>query len=470
VDDVGSSRKAAVGFFIIGGILLFGLALFLIGDRKKLFDDSFVVFAEFERLAGLQKGARVRVAGLGAGEVLSISFPQSPDARFRVEMRVVEDLHPLVRTDSIATIQTEGLVGNMMVDIGEGSAESPEAENGGTIDSREPFEIADLMVKASEIADTISTTVVNLEEDLTSALGQVESAVARADAILEDAGDDVVEMTRAGRAVAQDVESLVADVEAGRGTVGKLMKDEALHRRVEEIAARVESASKHAEATFENVREVSEEAKSALRDFTEEDGVEPGLLTDLTRTLAAANEAASDLAENTESMKRSFLFRGVFLDRGFFDLDSIAPQEYLEGAIRGNHTVRRYPIAEEELVETDPAGEEVLSERGVAAINAAMSEVLRYSPRSPLVVEGYSQTGPLDERFLKARRRAFLVREYIVSKYFRDPNYTGFIALGAMSPGEVAGSDDEATKNAGVILALYLDEDAQPAPRHRAVH
>jgi phospholipid/cholesterol/gamma-HCH transport system substrate-binding protein len=466
---VGKSRKAAVGFFVLGGILLFGLGLFLIGDRKKLFDDSFVVFAEFERLGGLQEGARVRVAGLGAGEVLSISFPQSPDARFRVEMRVVEDLHPLVRTDSVATIQTEGLVGNMMVDIGEGSAETPEAPEGGTIDSREPFEIADLMVKASEIAEQVSTSVAAVQEDLTSALQQVEVVVTRADGLLQDAGDDVVEMTRAGRAVAQDVESLVADVQAGKGTVGKLMKDEELHRKVEEITTRVESASRHAEATFQNVREVSEEAKDALRDIRSEDGAAPGILSDLTRTLAAANEAASDLAENTESMKRSFLFRGIFLDRGFFDLDTITPQEYLEGAIRGAHVVRRYPIAEEELVALDPAGEEILSDRGVAAIKAAMSEILRYSPRSPLMVEGYATTGTLDERFLKARRRAYLVREYVVRTYFRDPNYTGFIALGGVSPEEATDEGDEDGAKAGVILALYVEKDVRPAPRLRAI-
>ncbi len=449
--------------------MLFGLALFLIGDRKKLFDDSFVVFAEFERLAGLQEGAPVRVAGLGAGEVLSISFPQSPEASFRVEMRVVEDLHPLVRTDSVATIQTEGLVGNMMVDIGEGTAGAAEASEGGTIQSREPFEIADLMMKASEVADTVSTTIVEVKEDLTGALQEVESVVKRADGLLEDAGDDVVEITRAGRAVAQDVERIVGDVQAGKGTVGKLMKDEALHRRVEEIAERVESVTEHAEATVQNVREVSEEAKAAIQDMRSEDGETPGILSDLSRTLAAANEAASDLAENTESMKRSFLFRGVFLDRGFFDLDSITPDEYLKGAIHGKHDVRRFPIAEADLIELDPAGTEVLSDRGIAEINEAMADVLRYSPRSPLIVEGYSETGSLDQRFLKARRRAFLVREYIVRTYFRDPNYTGFIALGGVSPQDVADGEDKDIGNAGVVLALYVEEDARPAPRHRTV-
>ncbi|MGH9337347.1 MAG: MlaD family protein, partial [Vicinamibacteria bacterium] len=192
---MGTTRKAAVGLFVLGGLLLFGLALFLIGDRKQLFDDSFVVYAEFEKLAGLEDGARVRVAGRDAGEVLSISYPSSPDARFRVEMRVIEDLHGLVRTDSVAIIQTEGLVGNMLVDIGEGSSEARPAPDRGTIDSREPFEIADLMIKASEVADTLSTTIVTLGDELTTTVRGVEVAVTRVDGILREAGDDVVEIT-----------------------------------------------------------------------------------------------------------------------------------------------------------------------------------------------------------------------------------------------------------------------------------
>jgi len=174
---VGPTRNVAVGLFVAGGIALFGLGLFLIGDRKRLFEDSFVVFAEFERLAGLQDGARVRVAGLGAGEVLSISFPQSPEAKFRVEMRVIEDLHPLVRTDSVALIQGEGLVGSQLVEIGAGSESAPKVEEGGTIDSREPFEMADLMAKASDVAETLSTTIVSVGDQPTVAAALAAKAL-----------------------------------------------------------------------------------------------------------------------------------------------------------------------------------------------------------------------------------------------------------------------------------------------------
>ncbi|MGH9337315.1 MAG: hypothetical protein ACRD21_26505, partial [Vicinamibacteria bacterium] len=279
------------------------------------------------------------------------------------------------------------------------------------------------------------------------------------------------EITRAGRTMARDEESLVADVRAGRGSVGRLLNDETLHRRVDDIETHLQAVSEDAEVTFDNVREMSEEAKETLADLRSEDGAAPGILADLSQTLASANEAASDLAENTESMKRSFLFRGIFLDRGFFDLDSLTPQEYVQGALRGDHQVRRFWIAAEELVELDQAGREVLSTSGIAKIRSAMSEILGYSPNSPLIVEGYADTGSLDERYLKARRRAFLTREYVVREYFRDPNYTGFIALETMDPKELADDDEDqdGLGTAGVVLALYYDGDAQAAPRHRTV-
>jgi hypothetical protein len=98
-----------------------------------------------------------------------------------------------------------------------------------------------------------------------------------------------------------------------------------------------------------------------------------------------------------------------------------------------------------------------------------MSEILRYPPNSPLIVEGYAGTGPLDERYLKAHRRAFLARDYIVRSYFRDPNYTGFLALGALNPNDVADDEDAGMGNSGVVLALYYDQQFERAPRHRTI-
>jgi phospholipid/cholesterol/gamma-HCH transport system substrate-binding protein len=465
-----TSRTAAVGLFVVVGFLLFGLALFLIGDRKRLFEESFLCYAEFERVAGLQDGARVRVAGLDAGEVTEISYPQSPEARFRVGLRVIEDLHGLVRTDSVALIQTEGLVGNMLVEIGEGSKDAPPVPEGGTIESREPFEIADLMTKASELSDRLTDTVVTLGEEVGVTVRSIETAVTRVDGLVQEAGQDVVAMTRSSRAVVQDVESLVADVRGGRGTVGKLLNDDTLYQRVDTIGANLEQVTHDAEATFENVRAMSEEAKDAFQGFgSDGPNAAPGLLTDLSRTLEFAREAASDISESTESMKRSFLFRGMFLDRGFFDLDALTPAEYVKGALGGKHHVRRYWIDVSDLVELAPDGREVLSTLGIAKIRSAMSQILRYPPTSPVIAEGYDASGSLDERYLKAHSRAYLVREYIVREFHRDPNYTGFIALGTIHPKDVPGGPSEEVGDSGVYLALYYEEEVPDLPRPRVI-
>src|SRR5918994_6367008 len=94
------TRVAAVGAFVLGGILLFAVGLFLIGDRRMLFEDNFDVYAEFSQIAGLQKGATVRVAGMDAGEVETIHIPAGPAQPFRVKLRIRNDLRPLIRTDS----------------------------------------------------------------------------------------------------------------------------------------------------------------------------------------------------------------------------------------------------------------------------------------------------------------------------------------------------------------------------------
>jgi hypothetical protein len=150
---------AAVGAFVIGGVLLFAVGLFLIGNRRMLFAETLEVYAEFSEIAALANGAKVRVAGMDAGEVTEIHVPAGPTAKFRVRMTVREDLHHLVRTDSIASTQTEGLVGAVFVYIGEGTDAAPPGMAGGTIPGRDPFQLSELMEQASETVTLITQTV-----------------------------------------------------------------------------------------------------------------------------------------------------------------------------------------------------------------------------------------------------------------------------------------------------------------------
>src|SRR5436190_6423771 len=116
------ARAIGVGVFVIGGVLLFSLGLFLIGDRRMFFNKTFEVRSEFSRIGGLQTGAKVRVAGLDAGEVTEIHVPTGPGRKFVIAMKVRENVRPIIRTDSVAAIQNDGLVGNKFVQIEAGTA------------------------------------------------------------------------------------------------------------------------------------------------------------------------------------------------------------------------------------------------------------------------------------------------------------------------------------------------------------
>ena len=136
------TKKLIVGLFVAASLLLFGVGLFLIGNSNQMFTKSFNVYADFTKITGIQNGGKVRVGGMDAGTVTRIEVPSRPDAKFRIHFRIVEKLHPIVRQDSVATIQTDGLLGNKYLQIDAGSVESQLAQSDTQIQSKEPFDWA----------------------------------------------------------------------------------------------------------------------------------------------------------------------------------------------------------------------------------------------------------------------------------------------------------------------------------------
>src|SRR5687768_12617701 len=444
-----TSRAAAVGAFVLLGILLFAVGLFLIGDRRMLFSDTFEVYAEFAEIAALDNGAKVRVAGMDAGEVDNIRVPAGPGAPFRVRMRVREDLHPLIRLDSVASIQNDGLVGNKFVQIDTGTEVSPPVPDKGTIKSREPFDIADLMQKMSDTIDTVNTMLVDVKAELEGALAAVSGVAKDAQALIDVVGQDVRAILASTERITTDITAVVDGVRKGRGTIGKLVNDDTLYTSIRNIMG-------DAERAVANVREASEEAKGAIADFRGDGGPVRGITGGLQQTLTSARDAMSDLAETTEALKRNFFFRGFFNRRGYFDLDDVSVADYREGALESkDRRVLRIWLDTGVLFEKDANGVERLAEGGKTRLDSAMSQFLRYPQKNPFVVEGYAQDATGDARYLNSRSRAQLVRDYVVGKFKLDPNYVATMAMGAEAPGSPTGREWN-----GVALALFIPTSA----------
>lgn len=440
------NRLAAVGAFVILGILLFGVGLFLIGDRRMLFDDTFDVHAEFSRVAGLENGAIVRVAGMNAGEVEAIQLPASPSARFRARLRVRRDLHPLIRLDSVASIQNDGLVGNKFVQIEAGTDASPQVPDGGTIQSREPFDLADMLQRVNETIDLVTETVAEVRGGVEEALTAVVTTATDAQALVADIGTEVKAVTVSSKRVAEDIETLVDGVRAGRGSIGKLMNDDAFYERLKGIAG-------EAEQTVANLREASESARAAIEDFRGEKGPVRGVMGDLQQSLNAARETLDDLAETTEALKRNFFFRGFFNRRGYFDLEDVSVEEYRRGALEtGDRRALRVWVHARMLFAPDANGDEQLTEDGKARLDSAMAPFLRIPRDTPFVFEGYARAATQSQAFLLSRRRAEMVRDYVVGKFGLERRFVTTMAMGPEASGSPNGDVWE-----GVALAAFAE-------------
>src|ERR1700733_11494159 len=205
------SQKANVGAFLIGGTVLFGIGLFLIGSRQKVFSRGFEVYSDFTSVSGLETGADVRVSGLQAGELLEIQVPREPSGQYRVKLRLDQKVHPLIRQDSIAAIETEGLVGDKFIEIDKGSDSTPECPSGGTIPSMEPFDFSDLMKEGRGLLDTTNATLEsagevadNMNQAMTRFLARDRNGKTGADEL----NQTVVSAQRAMTNLADDTEAV----------------------------------------------------------------------------------------------------------------------------------------------------------------------------------------------------------------------------------------------------------------------
>jgi phospholipid/cholesterol/gamma-HCH transport system substrate-binding protein len=449
-----SRDKTAMGAFVIGGLLLFGVGLFLIGDRRMMLSKSSDYYTEFAQVDALQAGAKVRVGGMDAGEIVEILVPQGPTSKFRVKFRVVEKMFPVIRTDSVASIATDGLLGNKFLMIDPGTTGLAPA--GWVLPSREPFEIGDLLAQIRETVSAIDKTVGEVKGDVAGATQTVAESAKHVDEIIVAAQGPIEKVTRSASRISADAEAIIARVRAGEGSIGKLLNDDAVYNSiagsadaVEEMLRSLDKASTDVQAlvsrfksgdvpadvehTVKNLSESSERIKVLIASFQPLPGSGDGVAGDLRATLGSAREAMFSLAENLEALKHSFFFRGFFKDRGFFDLGSLSPVEYQSKEFEKNVTKERTWVEQDDIFIVKANGNEELSDPGRKKLDGMMAEFLRFTMDRAVIVEGYASAGTLDEQFLHSRERATKVRDYLVRKFTLSPEYIGVMPMGSVS-------------------------------------
>jgi outer membrane protein OmpA-like peptidoglycan-associated protein len=137
------SRAFRIGFFVFLALLFFSAGVFLVGNKEFLFNSTYRLKTNFQSVTGLDNGAEVRVGGVHEGTVKSIDLPAQPGGKVTVVMKLHSSTSNIIRKDSIASIKTEGLLGNKYVDISFGSEKAEAVMNDDVIASEAPMDVAE---------------------------------------------------------------------------------------------------------------------------------------------------------------------------------------------------------------------------------------------------------------------------------------------------------------------------------------
>ncbi|HYG16178.1 MAG TPA: MlaD family protein [Bacteroidia bacterium] len=187
-----------LGLFVIIGCLLLIAGIYIIGSQKNLFGSNFRLKVYFSTIEGLMVGNNVRFSGIDVGVVDDIVIQN--DTTIEVTLLIQEKVRKFIKKDSKATIGTNGLMGDRVVNLLPGSMEGKPVDKDATIPSIKPFTMDDII-------------------------------------------DPILETAENAKMISQDLAEISNNIRNGKGTIGRLFTDEEMAQNVNNTLKNVNAAS-----------------------------------------------------------------------------------------------------------------------------------------------------------------------------------------------------------------------------------
>jgi phospholipid/cholesterol/gamma-HCH transport system substrate-binding protein len=274
--------KLRVGVFVLVALAAFLGMIYALGAGARLFEPRYTIRARFSEVAGLSEGATVRLAGVQIGRVSGVYLPGEPGGKVQVDLSIARQYADRIRQDSSARIETQGLLGDKLVEITVGTAAAGQVPPGGEIAAREPTDIGRVI---NQGADTVKNVAA-----LTESLRQTAETLNESGVIKE-----VAAATSSARQATDRLARLVDQVEKGKGWAHVLLYEEPVAlKRLDDLIARTQvvldrvergegaigvlSSPKSTRAAERLVAAMERFAK--VTDGTGEEGLLPALLFD----------------------------------------------------------------------------------------------------------------------------------------------------------------------------------------------
>ena len=310
-----NSQKVRLGLFVIIGTILFIAAVYLIGQRQDMFKKTFTINAFFQNVNGLQKGNNVRYSGIDIGTVKAISMIN--DSTIKIDMTIDEKIVSHIKKDAIATIGSDGLVGNMIVNIVPGKGEAAVISNGDTIASYSKIGADDILSTlsvSSENAAILTADLLKITNAMTEGKGTL--GILLNDTIMaQELKESITNLKTASRGASHAIDELnviITNLKTNDDTVlGMLINDSISGMKLKNIVLNLEASSTEIEQVLGSINAV-------VDDFSSSQGAynyivkDTSLVNSLKSTLKNVNEGTEKFNQNMEALKHNILTRGYF--------------------------------------------------------------------------------------------------------------------------------------------------------------
>jgi outer membrane protein OmpA-like peptidoglycan-associated protein len=152
-----------VGLLIFFALVILSIGVFLIGNQSLMFSPTYVLKSNFQNVQGLSNGAEVRIGGIHEGTVKQIQLPAQPGGQMTVVMNLRNPTRSVIKKDSVASIKTEGILGDKYVEVSFGSSKSETVSDGDTISSEKPSDVSE---QAKAVTDQAKAAAGKFRDDM----------------------------------------------------------------------------------------------------------------------------------------------------------------------------------------------------------------------------------------------------------------------------------------------------------------
>ncbi len=306
-----------LGIFVLAGLLFLIVLLYMIGKNRNMFGFNYVIKARFENVQGLKTGNNVRFAGIDIGTVSNISMIN--DTIMEVEMSIDHKVKNIIRTNAIASIGTDGLVGNKVVNIISLKKSAPLAKNNDILNTKKPID-TDEMLRTfyktnndiSIIAQQLKITMAKINDS--NKLWEVINNKDFANN-LKSSANQIKNASSHLNELTTQANNIVKEVNEGKGTLGLILKDTAFSKSISNSMKSINNIAIKANELSVQLKEIMEEIN---HDIKNGDGIANKILKDsqivnkINNALTNIENGTNGFNQNMEALKHNFLFRGYF--------------------------------------------------------------------------------------------------------------------------------------------------------------